>query len=143
MNKIILILVLAFTLSSCGPVFIPANPGRSGNGNPPGWERNEAKRGRTWEENRDWNNRNKKYNKDKNSDKYSFLLFVNGSRGYRNLSIVIDNKNRIDLKRVSNSFEKEVRIRPGRHSIKVYENGRFLYSRWIDVRSGNRIKVVI
>jgi hypothetical protein len=32
---------------------------------------------------------------------------------------------------------KQIRVKPGRHNIKVYSNGRFLYERWV-VATPNR-----
>lgn len=149
MKKLILIALLGLAISSCGPVYMTGERGRGPYDNPPGWEKHEDRRGRTWEENRDWNNGNRRYddgryNNGKYSDRYSYLLFVKGGAGYRDLTVVIDNRVKISMGRErGDNYQRELRMKPGRHSIKVYQNGRYLYSRWIEMRPGSRIKIVI
>jgi hypothetical protein len=144
MKKIVLIALLGLTISSCGPVLITGDPGRRPHKNPPGWERNEDRRGRSWEENREWNNGSRKYDKNRNSDRYSYLLFININPRYRDVTIVINDRHRIDISNYrDNRSPKEVRVKPGRYNIKVYVNGRYLYSRWIDTKHEKNIRIVI
>ena len=127
MKKLIFSLIaVTIVLSSCGPAFIATGPG-NGRGYD---ERGYDSRGN---DRRDYDNRNPRA-----ADAY-ILLTQNNPR-LRNVTVLIDNRIRVNLNydnRGRAAKAKQIRVKPGRHNIKVYSNGRFLYERWV-VATPNR-----
>ncbi|MDP3398548.1 MAG: hypothetical protein Q8S23_05320 [Bacteroidales bacterium] len=127
MKKLIFSLIaVTIVLSSCGPAFIATGPG-NGRGYD---ERGYDSRGN---DRRGYDNRNPRA-----ADAY-ILLTQNNPR-LRNVTVLIDNRIRVNLNydnRGRAAKAKQIRVKPGRHNIKVYSNGRFLYERWV-VATPNR-----
>ncbi|HCT93493.1 MAG: hypothetical protein A2X19_01405 [Bacteroidetes bacterium GWE2_39_28] len=122
MKKLIFSLIaVTIVLSSCGPAFIASGP------------RNERGYDRRGYDERGYDNRNPR-----SADAY-ILLTQNNPR-LRNVTVLVDNRIRVNLNydnRGRTAKAKQIRVKPGRHNIKVYSNGRFLYERWV-VATPNR-----
>jgi hypothetical protein len=127
MKKLIFSLIaVTLVMSSCGPAFIVTGPGRDRGYDERGYDsRGNDRRG--------YDNRNPRA-----ADAY-ILLTQNNPR-LRNVTVLIDNRIRVNLNydnRGRAAKAKQIRVKPGRHNIKVYSNGRFLYERWV-VATPNR-----
>lgn len=122
MKKLIFSLIaVTIVLSSCGPAFIASGP------------RNERGYDSRGYDERGYDNRNPR-----SADAY-ILLTQNNPR-LRNVTVLVDNRIRVNLNydnRGRTAKAKQIRVKPGRHNIKVYSNGRFLYERWV-VATPNR-----
>ncbi|MDO9679922.1 MAG: hypothetical protein Q7262_02810 [Bacteroidales bacterium] len=137
MKKLIFSLIaVTIVLSSCGPAFIATGPGNGRGYDERGYdERGYDSRGYDSRGNdrRGYDNRNPRA-----ADAY-ILLTQNNPR-LRNVTVLIDNRIRVNLNydnRGRAAKAKQIRVKPGRHNIKVYSNGRFLYERWV-VATPNR-----
>jgi hypothetical protein len=137
MKKLIFSLIaVALLISSCGPAFIATGPGNDRGYDRRGYdERGYDERGydNRRDDRRGYDNRNPR-----SADAYILLAQTNPR--LRNVTVLIDNRVRVNLNydnRSRSAKARQIRVKPGRHNIKVYSNGRFLYERWV-VATPNR-----
>ena len=135
MKKLIFSLIaVALVISSCGPAFIATGPRNERGYDRRGYdERGYDNRGN---DRRGYDNRNPRA-----ADAYILLAQTNPR--LRNVTVLIDNRVRVNLNydnRGRYAKARQIRVKPGRHNIKVYSNGRFLYERWVVATPNRTIK---
>lgn len=130
-KPILAALALVMVVSSCGPVYLASE-----RGDRRGYDQREYDQRRY--DKRGYDNRGYDRRDQRSAD--AFIMLVQNNPRFRNVTVLIDNRVRVSLgydNRGRASKAKQIRIKPGRHNIKVYSNGRFLYERWI-VATPNR-----
>lgn len=122
MKKFVLsLMAITLLVSSCGPLYIATGPGNGRGYDNRGYD------------NRGYDNRNPRA-------AVSHIMLVQNNPRLRNVTVLVDNRVRVNLSydnRGRATRAKQIRVKPGRHNIKVYSNGRFLYERWV-VTTPNR-----
>lgn len=79
--------------------------------------------------------------------KYSYINVVKDSPRFKNVTVVIDNRIKFNLKEVNRRNRpldsKRVKVKPGVHYVTVFYRGRVIYDRRINVPPGKTYGVRI
>ena len=138
MKKLIFSLIaVALVISSCGPAFIANGPGNDRGYDRRGYDERGYDNRR--DDRRGYDNRNPR-----SADAYILLAQTNPR--LRNVTVLIDNRVRVNLNydnRSRSAKARQIRVKPGRHNIKVYSNGRFLYERWVVATPNRTIRFTV
>ena len=128
MKKIIYaLLALSFVLSSCGPAIYATS------------EKEQRKQGF---ETRKVNEHRTDYNKRRGVN--GSLIFMKESSKYNRITVVVDDRIKFEMSndpRKRDSKMRQLRLKPGRHDIKIFSEGRLIDQRSYNVVPNRDIRI--
>ncbi len=136
-TKNFLLLLLLVALSGCGPVILSSDrENREGSVYRRGYDvRQDPRSGRGYDNSRNVHNKRAAN---------GYIVFVKENSRYDRVTVVVDDKIRFNI---SHDYRgryprvKEIKVKPGRHNVKVYFNGRLIQQRSITVAPERNVRI--
>ncbi|MDZ4058697.1 MAG: hypothetical protein U1D64_01500 [Bacteroidales bacterium] len=136
-TKNYLLILLLIVISGCGPMILPSDRGeREGSVYRRGYDvREDPRSSRGYDNNR--NTHNKKA-------ATGYIIFVKDNSRFDRVTVVIDDRTRFNMShdyRARYPRVKEIKVKPGRHNVKIFFKGRLIQQRNITITPNREVRI--